>query len=77
MLKGADEMPHSTHVALPVLQPRTEPEVEAVPMDAEDAADLESTPPPARQRGVQATHITPPDPGAEPVIGNIDPDENP
>ena len=38
MLKGADEMPHSTHVTLPVLQPRTEPDVPADPVDAEDAA---------------------------------------
>jgi excinuclease ABC subunit C len=38
MLKRSDEMPHSTHVALPVLQPRIEPEVEPNPLDAEDAS---------------------------------------
>jgi hypothetical protein len=36
MLKSPSEMPHSTHVALPILQPRTEPEVEVTPLDAED-----------------------------------------
>src|SRR5205823_4856909 len=36
MLKTPAEMPHSTHVALPILQPRTEPEAEVTPVDAED-----------------------------------------
>src|SRR4051812_25783708 len=36
MLTGSDEMPLSTHMSLPVLQPRTEPEPEAMRVDAED-----------------------------------------
>src|SRR4051794_20784370 len=36
MLKSPSEMPHSTHVALPILNPRTEPEAEVTPLDSED-----------------------------------------
>src|SRR2546425_8112705 len=56
MLKDSGEMPHSTHVGLPILQPRTEQEAEATPLDAEDA--LSAPPPEAEARdakGVQAT----------------------
>src|ERR1041384_866135 len=38
MLTTPQEMPHSTHAVIPALQPRTEPEAPADPMDAEDAA---------------------------------------
>lgn len=39
MLTTPEEMPHSSHAVLPILQPRTEPEIEATPMDAEDIGD--------------------------------------
>jgi hypothetical protein len=64
-------MPHSTHAVLPVLQPRSEPEPEATPMDSEDAAEV----PPRAGEGVQATHITPPATEGQPTLGNIKEDE--
>src|SRR2546421_8803697 len=36
MLTMPEEMPHSTHAVIPVLQPRTEEEAPAAPLDAED-----------------------------------------
>src|SRR5688500_17015059 len=78
MLTESNEMPHSTHMALPVLEPRTEPEAEVMPVDAEDDTALEIPPPPPRPReghGVQATHITPPAPEGEPIVGNITPEQ--
>jgi excinuclease ABC subunit C len=63
MLTSPEEMPLSTHTSLPVLNPRTEPEVEVTPVDSEDAL------PTSHPQGIQATHITPPSP-AGPVIGN-------
>ncbi|HYO09624.1 MAG TPA: UvrB/UvrC motif-containing protein [Tepidisphaeraceae bacterium] len=79
MLKGSGEMPHSTHVPLPILQPRTEPELEALPLDAEDDAenDIDTSPPDAANpprphpQGVQATHITPPATEGQPTLGNL------
>ena len=68
MLTQSNEMPHSTHAVLPVLQPREEPEVEAVPVDAEDAP---AALPPREGHGVQATHITPPATEGEPIVGNV------
>lgn len=62
MLTEPDQMPHSTHASLPILQPRVEPEPDIAPVDAEDD-------------GVQATHITPPDPDG-PVLGNVHTDES-
>jgi excinuclease ABC subunit C len=76
-LTESAEMPHSTHMALPVLQPRTEPEEPVVPVDAEDDA-TELPPdslPPREGRGVQATHITPPATEGEPIVGNIKPEQ--
>ncbi len=55
MLTTPQEMPLSTHQTLPVLNPRSEPEQNIKPMDAEDSAPVPAP------RGVQATHITPPD----------------
>jgi hypothetical protein len=40
MLKSPEEMPHSTHVSLPILSPRMEPEADVAPLDSED--DLSS-----------------------------------
>src|SRR4051794_27498029 len=62
MLTSPDQMPHSTHASLPVLQPRTEPEADVDPVDVEDAAAHARPHPHAHgaQTGVQATHITPP-----------------
>jgi len=37
MLTTPDQMPHSTHMSLPVLNPQTQPEAEITPVDAEDA----------------------------------------
>jgi excinuclease ABC subunit C len=67
------EMPFSTHVALRVLQPSAEPEVEVGPGEVFDAEDLPSDAPitavsgdlPPRSKlrgakGVQATHVEPP-----------------
>ncbi|MEA2709822.1 MAG: excinuclease subunit, partial [Phycisphaerales bacterium] len=74
MLTDSSEMPHSTHMALPVLQPRTEPELPVVPVDAEDDAVIElppDPPPPRDGHGVQATHITPPATEGEPIVGNV------
>src|SRR5688500_11666796 len=62
--KQVGEMPHTTHASLPILQPRPELPEELpndVSMDAEDA-DEQLPPPPRPGRGVQATHVTPPDP---------------
>ncbi len=42
MLTSPEEMPHSSHAVLPVLRPRQEPEIEAMPMDSEDAGDVKS-----------------------------------
>jgi hypothetical protein len=68
MLTETNEMPHSTHMALPVLQPRVEGEPDATPVDAEDAAAL----PPRAGEGVQATHITPPATEGEATLGNVE-----
>ena len=73
--KVVGEMPHTTHASLPILQPRATDDLpEELPsgasMDAEDA-DVQLPPPPREGHGVQATHVTPPDPD-EPVIGNVD-----
>ena len=78
MLTESNEMPHSTHATLPVLQPRTEPEPEVTPVDAEDDGAIELPPPPPPPReghGVQATHITPPATEGEPIVGNVPPEE--
>jgi excinuclease ABC subunit C len=66
-LKEQGEMPHTTHVGLPVLQPRVEEAYdEAVPFDPEDQdAGAEETHP----EGVQATHVVPPVPPEE-VVGS-------
>ncbi|HEX8524251.1 MAG TPA: excinuclease ABC subunit UvrC [Tepidisphaeraceae bacterium] len=69
MLTTPEEMPLSTHQSLPILNPRTEEEPDVTPVDAEDAGPGTPT------RGVQATHITPPNP-QEPVIGNVEREEN-
>jgi hypothetical protein len=69
------EMPLTSLASLPILQPRLDLPDELSPdvsMDAEDA-DAQSPPPPREGHGVQATHITPPDP-QEPVIGNVESD---
>jgi hypothetical protein len=68
MLTTPEQMPLSTHASLPILSPRveSEDEVDVSPVDAEDAQ--------APPRGIQATHITPPNPD-EPVMGNVTPDE--
>src|SRR4051812_13935221 len=74
MLTQSNEMPHSTHMALPVLEPRTEPEAPVLPVDAEDDAAIELPPdplPPREGHGVQATHITPPTTEGEPIVGNV------
>jgi excinuclease ABC subunit C len=77
--KQIGEMPHTTHVGLPILQPRaTDSLPDELPpdvsMDAEDAeANLPS--PPHGGHGVQATHITPP-PTDEPVLGNVKSDKD-
>lgn len=68
------EMPLTSLPSLPILQPRPTDELpDQLPpdvlMDAEDA-DVHPAPPPREGHGVQATHITPPDP-REPVIGNV------
>ena len=68
MLTAPDQMPHSTHASLPILNPQREPEREITPVDAEDAGPGDPT------HGVQATHITPPDPQG-PVIGNTKADD--
>ncbi|HEV2296080.1 MAG TPA: hypothetical protein VGR35_19705, partial [Tepidisphaeraceae bacterium] len=70
------EMPLTSLPSLPILQPRpTEELPHELPsdasMDAEDA-DVKPAPPSRDGHGVQATHITPPDP-QEPVIGNVEP----
>ena len=75
MLTTPQEMPHSTHAVIPVLQPRTEPEPEAVPLDAEDAS-VTPPPPPREGQGVQATHITAPATDGEPIVGNVPPEES-
>ena len=71
MLTTPAEMPHSTHAVIPVLQPRTEAEPDAVPVDAEDAS-LTPPPPPREGEGVQATHITPPATEGKPIVGNVE-----
>ena len=72
--RAPGEMPFSTHVGLPVLQPGgAEPEVEVQPgemLDAEDlppdapvtatAADLPPRSKMRGERGVQGTHVAPP-----------------
>jgi hypothetical protein len=68
MLTAPDQMPHSTHASLPILNPQREPEREITPVDAEDAGPGDPT------HGVQATHITPPDPQG-PVLGNTKADD--
>ena len=74
MLTTPAEMPHSTHAVIPVLQPRTEAEVEAEPVDPEDAS-VTTPPPPREGEGVQATHITPPATEGQPIVGNVHPEE--
>jgi len=37
-LTDTNDMPHSTHASLPILQPRVEPEIEVEPLDSEDAS---------------------------------------
>jgi hypothetical protein len=74
MLTSSNEMPHSTHATLPILQPRTEEEPDIAPVDAEDAA-VTPPPPPREGHGVQATHITPPATEGEPTLGNVADDD--
>jgi excinuclease ABC subunit C len=72
MLTTPQEMPHSTHASLPVLQPKAEEEPEVHPIDAEDATNMHRAPAP---HGVQATHITPPATEGLPVLGNVKPED--
>src|SRR5207248_11478725 len=71
MLTSPQEMPHSTHASLPVLQPRAHDEPAIDPIDVEDAAAVSPPRTTAPPQGVQATHITPPATEGLPVLGNL------
>lgn len=68
--KGVGEMPHSTHVGLPILGSGALPEAPdpLATLDSEDVAEVAPNPPPAREmepgearaRHVQPTHVLPP-----------------
>jgi excinuclease ABC subunit C len=59
------EMPFSTHVTLPILQPAAEPEVVVEADELVDPEDLRARSEIRHETGVQATHITPPNSAGE------------